>query len=438
MIMILSSVLTFAQYARITDSGPVGHTSAFNNTRAVLYDQISNPGTDGGITAQDFEASFDIYDAEGADDFTVPTGEMWVVDNVQVLGSYSTTGPCVLANVRFYADNAGSVGALLFEHLAATATPDATGNLDISIPATALSAGTYWVSVQGKMDFGTGGQWYWSRQAAPTIGNEFMWRNPGDGFGSGNTSWVNGSVMWPSQTDYNLSFALNGSTGGSCTYQIALTDPGYGDGWNGGNVSVFVNGSAVLNNVTLNSGYGPVYFDFNASTGDEITTDYTAGGWSYENYYEILDPNGNSVFGTGWPNGTPADLLSPGITGNCPLVGDLEGFVYQTNGTPIQGATVQIEGVGGVPTDATGYYLFTDLQVEDYEVVCTAPGYSPEIAIVSIVAGAVTQHDFYLGQPNLTISPLLLENTLNPGEWFTDYIGMLNTGDGTAYWDASI
>ncbi|PLX13501.1 MAG: hypothetical protein C0598_03425, partial [Marinilabiliales bacterium] len=119
-------------------------------------------------------------------------------------------------------------------------------------------------------------------------------------------------------------------------------------------------------------------------------------------------------------------------------VGDIEGYVYTTGGTPIQGATVQIEGVTGTTTDATGYYLLEDLELGDYDVWAIADGYSPEMATVGIVVGTAVQQDFYLGTPNLTISPLLLENTLNPGEWFTDYIGMLNTGDGTSYFDATI
>jgi hypothetical protein len=119
-------------------------------------------------------------------------------------------------------------------------------------------------------------------------------------------------------------------------------------------------------------------------------------------------------------------------------VGDIDGYVYTTGGTPIQGATVQIEGVTGTSTDATGYYLLEDLEMGDYDVWCTADGYSPEMANVEIVVGSTVQQDFYLGTPNLTISPLLLENTLNPGEWFTDYIGMLNTGDGISAFNAAI
>jgi len=116
-----------------------------------------------------------------------------------------------------------------------------------------------------------------------------------------------------------------GDTGGgaSCDYQVELTDPGFGDGWNGGTLSVFVDGAAVLTNVTLSSGAGPVYYTFGVTSGAEITTDYTPGGWPYENHYKILDADGLVVFQTGWPNGNPIDL-GPGILfGFCAVLGDV-------------------------------------------------------------------------------------------------------------------
>jgi len=89
MVMVFTSSLSFAQYARITDTGPAGVANAQMSTRAVLYDQMGNLGTDGGVSAQDFETSFDVYDAEGADDFTVPAGETWNVDNVAIHTGFS-------------------------------------------------------------------------------------------------------------------------------------------------------------------------------------------------------------------------------------------------------------------------------------------------------------------------------------------------------------
>ncbi|MDO9577372.1 MAG: FlgD immunoglobulin-like domain containing protein, partial [Candidatus Cloacimonadales bacterium] len=191
-----------------------------------LWDQMSSPGADGGISAQDFEASYNQYDAEGADDFVVPTGATWTISEVDVLGTYSVAGPCDLANVRIYANNAGIPGTLLFEYLNVPATPSVEGNLFCVIPNTTLTAGTYWMSVQGRMDYATGGQWYWSRQSPPTIGYEFQWQNPGGGFG-GLTSWGAGSIQWPGQTCYDLSFVIYGiATDGGVTTVYAGPDRG--------------------------------------------------------------------------------------------------------------------------------------------------------------------------------------------------------------------
>ena len=48
--------------------------------------------------------------------------------------------------------------------------------------------GTYWVSVQANMDFALGGEWGWETSTV-TNGSPAAWQNPGDGFGTGCTSW---------------------------------------------------------------------------------------------------------------------------------------------------------------------------------------------------------------------------------------------------------
>jgi gliding motility-associated-like protein len=95
-----------------------------------------------------------------------------------------------------------------------------------------------------------------------------------------------------------------------CVYSICLWDT-WGDGWNGGAVTVLVNGVAVLTNVTLGNGSGPICFNFNVIQGQTIQVNYTAGNWSNENYYRIFEgPNGtgNQAFGT------PVGQTPPGTT----------------------------------------------------------------------------------------------------------------------------
>jgi hypothetical protein len=103
-----------------------------------------------------------------------------------------------------------------------------------------------------------------------------------------------------------------------CTHRIDLHDC-YGDGWNGNTLDVLVNGVAVLSQVTLPRGAGPLSYDFEAGGGDSIQTIYYPNGeWTYEPYYYIYDGLG-SVLGSDGVSGTNCYVLPTGITvtGNC-------------------------------------------------------------------------------------------------------------------------
>ncbi|MBV5337097.1 MAG: hypothetical protein J0653_03740, partial [Deltaproteobacteria bacterium] len=100
----------------------------------------------------------------------------------------------------------------------------------------------------------------------------------------------------------------------SCSNEIELRDS-FGDGWNGGVISVFVNGTAVLNNITLASGSGPSYFSFPVNGGDLITTDFVPGSWASECNYKLVDVDRNAYF----TSNPAADLLpAANILAPCP------------------------------------------------------------------------------------------------------------------------
>ena len=103
----------------------------------------------------------------------------------------------------------------------------------------------------------------------------------------------------------------------SCTHQIYLTDT-WGDGWNGGDVSVSVNGLTVLSNITLNSGLGPVIFNFTASSGQTIRVwRTTAGIYPSEMRVQIRNNTGTILLNTIQP--TTGSATSGGYTcvGSC-------------------------------------------------------------------------------------------------------------------------
>ncbi|PJB58555.1 MAG: hypothetical protein CO098_08030, partial [Bacteroidetes bacterium CG_4_9_14_3_um_filter_41_19] len=145
----------------------------------------------------------------------------------------------------------------------------------------------------------------------------------------------------------------------TCLHSVELSDS-YGDGWNGGTLTITVNGSAVLTNITLASGTGPEVYYFDAATGDDIDADYTAGDWSYENEYTVKDGGGTILGQSGQGGTTPVDILN--MVGNCPScpppTGQTESNITTTTadlGWTTGGATTwDIEwGVSGF-TPATG------------------------------------------------------------------------------------
>jgi hypothetical protein len=193
----------------------------------VLYDQYDNGGTSG-WTSQDFETTFDAYDNQGADDFVVPTGETWNVDEVDVKGVYfNGAGPSVSFHVFIYSDNAGLPGTVVYTGLnqTYTETPDGTGLVDDVItlsPAAVLTEGTYWVSVQSQMDFGVGGQWGWQERLVQN-GNPAAWQNPGGGFGTPCTTWGVRTTCLGSGGPDNM-FRIAGTNGPSCLYSNDFND----------------------------------------------------------------------------------------------------------------------------------------------------------------------------------------------------------------------
>src|SRR5205823_5160424 len=77
-----------------------------------LYDQYNNAAANS-TSSQDFETAFDAFDDQVADDFVVPSGQTWQVNEVDVAGVYfncTTCGPAASFNVYFY-QNSGVLPA---------------------------------------------------------------------------------------------------------------------------------------------------------------------------------------------------------------------------------------------------------------------------------------------------------------------------------------
>lgn len=153
-------------------------------------------GSDSGIAvgSQNFEASFDDYDTEAADDFSV-TAPTWFITQVDVAGTYFD-GPGVPRDetVTFYKDHRGEPG----KPVASFSAQGIDRNGSFCIPIAGgllLKRGRYWVSVVANMDFSTGGTWGWENQTT-AVPRKARWRNPGGGFASCRT-WGKEKICVP-------------------------------------------------------------------------------------------------------------------------------------------------------------------------------------------------------------------------------------------------
>ena len=101
-------------------------------------------------------------------------------------------------------------------------------------------------------------------------------------------------------------------TSGTCgTFTVELIDS-YGDGWNGGTLTVYVNGTAFFTGITLNNGTGPESHNIPVNQGDILSFEYTAGSYASENEYIVYDNNGVMVADEG-ANGTPGSIGDPSV-----------------------------------------------------------------------------------------------------------------------------
>jgi hypothetical protein len=174
----------------LVKSFPVGASSMPVGPQApqmVLYDQTDNPSTNA-FNSQNFEAIYDIYDDQAADDFVV-SGSGWVVTTVVTPGVYyNGFGPATSLNVTFYDDAGGLPGSIVpgCDYSAVSTFidgPSGSFTTTLSPPCT-LPPGAKWVSVQANLDALVGGQWGWTERNVQSF-NPAAWRNPGNGFGTG-------------------------------------------------------------------------------------------------------------------------------------------------------------------------------------------------------------------------------------------------------------
>jgi len=215
--------VTMVPVSEIAKTGDISR-SATLTPDVLLYDQTSSINAN--ATSQNFEAANDAFDNQAGDDFVVP-GSGWQVQSVFIPGVYSAThGTPTSMRVTFFADAAGSPGAVIcdFPTLAFVEAP--VGSFTITLPGAgcALTGGTKWISAVANLDFagGAGGQWFWSTRTL-LAGNPSQWQNPGAGFGTPCTTWGVRTTCLAGQTDPDMAFSLSGVVS-ACTIDADCQD----------------------------------------------------------------------------------------------------------------------------------------------------------------------------------------------------------------------
>jgi hypothetical protein len=180
--------------AAFVKSRPGDGQMSVGATGDVLYSQLDDP-SGSAFTDQAFEAYYAAYDSEGAGDFTVTDAAGWDIDTINTPGTQTVAGTNpFFVNHFFYSDNpaggnTGLPGAVVCAFPANTNFQSA-GDGDISTTVDCnLPAGVHWVSQQVRQDFNPFGQHFWATRLNAAPPSEGVFRNPGNGFGSGCLDW---------------------------------------------------------------------------------------------------------------------------------------------------------------------------------------------------------------------------------------------------------
>ena len=130
--------------------------------------------------------------AQTADDFSVPSGNRWVIERILAFGGANNAPALTNATVVVYTDNDGTPGEEIYNsgEINPISAPE-DSNLSLLLPEPlALEAGNYWLSIYVNLAFNPGAvQWFWSTQPGG-INQESYFKDVFDLFGSGATEWT--------------------------------------------------------------------------------------------------------------------------------------------------------------------------------------------------------------------------------------------------------
>lgn len=194
----------------------VSHHSATSAAKITGKSILFQNGTDDtgiGIVSQDFtDSGFDIYDAQGADDFKVPKGHTWKIKEVDATGVYfNGPGPADSETVTIYKNNGGVPGDVVKSKTKVGTDTGGSFVIRLGKRGIKLTKGTYWLSVVPTMAFSVGGEWGWETAGTQT-GAPGQWQNPGGGLGTSCSTWGAVQTCIPSGEGPDFMFTLQGTS----------------------------------------------------------------------------------------------------------------------------------------------------------------------------------------------------------------------------------
>ena len=178
----------------------------------LLWDNFQTKGASGVISNEHGGLPPGANQVLCADDFVVPGGETWTIDEIAATGFYSA-GESEFWGVRFYADAGGMPGAVLATETVSVILGDPLPAGMLSAPVV-LTKGAYWVSIYGihttAVDLATF-RWNWYTSEDPEILSE-PWLIDEAGF-FGFLPWTSFSGLGLDALN-SMQFQLFGQVGG--------------------------------------------------------------------------------------------------------------------------------------------------------------------------------------------------------------------------------
>ena len=160
-----------------------------------------------------------------ADDFVIPPGEKWTINEVMATGVNSVP-PNILADffgIRFYSDAGGSPGILLAE-VSSVATTDTLVSGPLSSDVV-LQEGTYWVSVYGVSDTAASlAEFRWNWDFSDGIVGEFNKLTALTDFFGPPFDWLDVNVLVPDANSCVFSLYGTSESFGNCVFMDDFED----------------------------------------------------------------------------------------------------------------------------------------------------------------------------------------------------------------------